>query len=55
MTKKFVLTVELTEAQDGEDHGMLSVSWDKEGMSYAEMLGFIELAKDHIKAKDQGN
>jgi len=43
MTKKFKLTIEMS------DDNVLSVDWDQQNMSYTEMLGFLEVAKDHIK------
>ncbi|MBD3261200.1 MAG: hypothetical protein GF334_05875 [Candidatus Altiarchaeales archaeon] len=52
MTKKFVLMVELKEKEEETGNGVLSVSWDKEGMTYPEMLGYLEMAKDHIKEKE---
>lgn len=43
MAEKFELKVYIS------DDNVLSVDWDQENVSYAEMLGFLEVAKDHIK------
>jgi len=50
MAKKCVVRIEM--AGEG-DSGLLSVGWDKENMSYAEMLGYLEIAKDRIKEKTE--
>ncbi|MFH1788520.1 MAG: hypothetical protein ABH834_03990 [Candidatus Altiarchaeota archaeon] len=50
MTEKLVVTVEL---KGEKDKGVLSVDWEKENLTYFEMLGFLEVAKDRIKEKTE--
>lgn len=46
MKKSFVLEVVKDEKNKG-----LSVQWDSSNMTYAEMLGYLEIAKDRLKER----
>ncbi|MFH1125553.1 MAG: hypothetical protein V1703_00365 [Candidatus Altiarchaeota archaeon] len=48
MKKKLILEVVKDEAKK-----RLSIRWKKESMTYAEMIGYLEIAKDKIKEKEE--
>jgi hypothetical protein len=50
MDKKFILRV--TRQQGKKGGGVVSVSWKYDNMTYPEMIGYLEIAKDRIKEKE---
>ena len=51
MDKKFILRVTRHEGKKGG--GIVSVSWKYNNMTYPEMIGYLEIAKDRIKDKEE--
>jgi len=51
MDKKFILKVTRRGSKKGG--GVVSVSWKYDNMTYPEMIGYLEIAKDRIKEKEE--